>query len=91
LPLLSNKCLTYDVRRAMVSGDSGAIAVEEGEEGYVARDEVYSRVAEHLAARAGGPCCLLRVVGAKIEDVRVRGRVVYVVRPARRESNGGRA
>jgi hypothetical protein len=32
LSLLSNKCLTYDVRRAMVSGDSGAIAVEEGED-----------------------------------------------------------
>jgi hypothetical protein len=48
-------------------------------------------MAELLAARAGGPYCLLRVVGARIEDVRVRGRVVYVVRPARRESNGGGA
>jgi hypothetical protein len=32
LSLLSNKCLTLDVRRAMVSGDSGAVAVEEGED-----------------------------------------------------------
>jgi hypothetical protein len=91
LSFLSNKCLTYDVRRAMVSGDSGVTAVEEGEEGYVAGDEVYSRVAELLAARAGGSYCLLRVVGAKIEDVRVRGCVVHVVRPPGRESNGGGA